>query len=111
MSKETTKTQNKEIHIKVTEYQRKSDGIKFNGYRAVDKKGKLMETSFTKQCLKDFGAELPNEDFLLIVNPDDMNIDRHSNIRPKLWIQKIVSIEELKIERSEKVKKDIEETF
>ena len=81
------------IRVKVLDITTKA-GTKFKAYRAVEKKGKLVDLHFKKEV-----TNLPTTDCYILVQ--DNNINLQSNIQyPRYWVSKIEKIEPIIITKT-----------
>lgn len=80
----------KEIKIRVIEVKEitTKNGNKFNAYKTVDKKGKKLDLSFTKEV-----TLLPKKPCTIIVADDKCNVSTNREY-PVLWVQEVIRIEE-----------------
>lgn len=65
------------------------DGETFNAFKTVDKTGKKMDVSFTRDC-----DNIPTEPCIIVVPDGKCNVDISRRF-PRLWVKEVEEIKEL----------------
>lgn len=78
----------KEIKIVQVKEITTKDNRKFNAYKTVDKRGKLMDVKFVQGC-----RNVPVKPCTILVDPDQCNVDTTRQY-PCLWVKNVEEIKE-----------------
>jgi hypothetical protein len=79
-----------EIEIRVKEFERKKDKVKFLGYKGLNKDGFYIDIKFTKAVEK---KDQPTENCIIVCNVEDVNYYGKDRVKyPYAWVKGIKEI-------------------
>lgn len=82
-----------EIEIQVREFERKTDKVKFLGYKALTKEGAWIDCKFTKDVEK---KSQPTKNCIIVCDKKDVNyVGKERVMFPHIWVKEILEIKDL----------------